>query len=295
MKSPIIIVAFIVLAAFSNASAQTWGCGERDYKCQLDGRLKALKDDPKNAENYYDIGIIFQRTRNHEQAIESFSMYVAIPGLKTEFLSDGYNNRGISHRALGRRESAYADYKKAIELNPKNARAFVNRANVSSELRKFDEAFADYGRAITIEPKNALAYSNRGQLYSDQSKYEDALNDLAKAIELDPTNAEPYYTRAMIYRNKGKSLLAIADLDKYIAIGSDNPQYLADGYLNRAINNAVLGKFEIAEKDVTKAIEISPKYVDAYKMRAIVYRELKKPALAEADERKAAELAASSK
>ena len=84
----------------------------------------------------------------------------------------------------------------------------------------------------------------------------------------------------------------IADLDKYIAIDPGNPQYLADGYLNRGINYAILARFEAAEKDITKAIEISPKYIDAYRSRALVYRQLKKIALAEADERKATELAA---
>ena len=280
------------MLACSIVNAQTWGCGERDYKCQMDGRMKALEADPKNPENYYNIGIVFQRTKAHKQAVESFSMYLLIPGVKTEYLSDGYNSRGISQRALGKPQLAYDDYSKAIELNPKAVSPIINRANVSRDLGKNDQAFADYARAIGLEPKAALAYSNRGHLYSDLSKFDEALKDLAKAIELDPTNAEPFYTRAMIYRSKREHAKAIADLDKYIAIDPGNQQYLADGYLNRGINHAILAKYEVAEKDISKAIEISPKYIDAYRSRALVYRELKKVALAEADERKAAELAA---
>ncbi len=280
------------MVACSIVNAQTWGCGERDYKCQLDGRMKALEADPKNPENYYDIGIVFQRTKAHKQAVESFSMYLLIPGVKAEYLSDGYNSRGISQRALGKPQLAYDDYSKAIELNPKVATPFINRGNVSRDLKKADQAFADYARAIALEPKAALAYSNRGHLYSDLGKFDDALKDLAKAIELDPSNDEPYYTRAMIYREKREHAKAIADLDKYIAIGPSNPQYLADGYLNRGINYAILAKYEAAEKDISKAIEISPRYIDAYRSRALVYRELKKTALADADERKATELAA---
>ena len=289
-RNYILIGVFVALAC-SVANAQTWGCGERDYKCQLDGRMKALAADPKNPENYYDIGIVFQRTKNHAQAVESLSMYVLIPGVKTEYLSNGYNSRGISQRALGKPQLAYDDYTKAIELNPKAVSPYINRGNVSRDLGKTDQAFADYARAIVLDPKAALAYSNRGRIYSDLSEFDEALKDLAKAIELDPTNAEPFYTRAMIYRSTREHAKAIADLDKYIAIDPGNPQYLADGHLNRGINYAMLSKFEAAEKDITKAIEISPKYIDAYRSRALVYRQQKKNALAEADEQKAAELA----
>jgi len=295
MKKNDIFIGIFVMLACSVANAQTWGCGERDYKCQLDGRMKALEADPKNPENYYNMGLVFQRTKAHKQAVESFGMYVLIPGVKPEYLSDGYNSRGISQRALGKPQLAYDDYSTAIELNPKATSPLINRANVSRDLGKTDQAFADYGKAIALDPKVALAYSNRGHLYSDLSKFDEALKDLAKAIELDPANDEPYYTRAMIYREKRENAKAIADLDKYIAIEPENPQYLADGYLNRGINYAILSKFEAAEKDITKAIELSPKYIDAYKARALVYREMKKIALAEADERKAADLAASPK
>ncbi len=43
-------------------------------------------------------------------------MYVGIPGLKAEYLADGYNHRGVSKRKLGRADLAVADYTKAFEL-----------------------------------------------------------------------------------------------------------------------------------------------------------------------------------
>ena len=63
MKRLYFLTGILLLLGFSVATAQTWGCGEQDYKCQLDGRMKALQADPKNPENYYNIGIVFQRTK----------------------------------------------------------------------------------------------------------------------------------------------------------------------------------------------------------------------------------------
>jgi tetratricopeptide (TPR) repeat protein len=294
MKSITSIFACILLLStplFAQKPAlETWGCPEKDYKCQLDVRMKALQADPKNPENYYNLGVVFQRSGNHAQAVESFSMYVSIPGLKPELQADGYNNRGISHRALRKLDLALADYSKANELDPKNPRFLVNRGNVNRDMRKADAALEDYAAALKVDPQFALAYSNRGHFWLESGKNEEAIKDLSKAIELDATNAEPFYSRAMAYRATRQFAKAIPDLDKYIALDPGNDKYLADGYLNRGIAHAVTGKPEQAEKDVSKAIALAPTYVDAYRVRAVVYRDLKKPELAEADEKKAAEL-----
>jgi tetratricopeptide (TPR) repeat protein len=295
MKTLILFFACILLATAATGYGQTFGCAERDYECQLGWAFAALQDDPDDPENLYNIGLVYQRMGDHPRAINSFTMYISKPGLKPEYIADGYNNRGISQRALKRFDLAVADYSKAIGLYPKHARYYVNRGNASRDMGKKQEAVEDYGRAISVDPKFALAYANRGHYFAEIAKTDDALKDLSMAIELDPTYAEAYYTRAMVYRSRKEFGKAIPDLDKYIALNPGNDQYLADGYLNRGIAYVSSGKLEQAEKDMTKAIELSPSYVDAYKARAILYRQMKKENLAAADERKAAQLIAAPK
>lgn len=293
MKNLLLIAACAILfasAVTAQKAVETWGCPEKDYKCQLDGRMRALQADPKNPENYYNLGIVYQRSGAHKEAVEAFSMYITIPGLKPEMLADGYNNRAMSHRRLNRPDLAHADYTKAIERLPKKPDFLVNRGAASADMRKLDDALADFTRAIEIDPKFALAYAGRGNLYAGTSRYDEAIKDLSTAIELNPQNAEPYYTRAYVYRAKREFAKAIPDLDKYITLNPGNDRYLADGYLNRGIAYAVTGKPEQAEKDFSKTIELAPRYIDAYQARAVLYREMKKPDLAEADERKATEL-----
>lgn len=272
-----------------NAHGQTWGCEERDFKCQLDSRMKALQDDPKNPENYYNIGIVFQRSGAHSQAVESFSMYIMIPGLKPEFVADGYNNRGISQKALKKPDLAYADYTKAIELNPKKPEYLVNRANASVHMKKIDAAMADYAQAIKLDPSYGQAYAQRGILFTDQGRADDALRDFAKSIEVSPTYAEPYYNRGTIYSGKKEFAKAIPDYEKYVSLIND-PVYLADGYMNLGIAHFYTGNAQKAVDDFTKVIEAQPKFANGYRARAMVYRAMKKNDLADADERLAAEL-----
>ncbi len=274
---------------------QTPACGPSDLKCQLDAAMKALQADPKNPENYYNLGLIFQKSGAHKEAVESFSMYIAIPGLKPAFVADGHNNRGISHRAMRKPDLAVADYSKAIEFDPKNPRFYTNRANALLDLRKADEALADYQRSMDADPKFGLAYAGRGNYYVAANRPDEAIADLTKAIEYDPSNPEPYYTRAHAYRGKKEFAKMIPDLDKYIALNPGSKRYLADGYLNRGIAHAVTGNTAQAEKDLTVAIELAPTYADPYGARAMVYREMKKEAEAAADQKKFEQLRGTSK
>jgi len=292
MKKGGIFLSLSLVLLVSGAYSQTWGCAERDHKCQLDAATKALNADPKNPENYYNIGLVFQRSGNHSEAVESFSMYVLIPGVKAEFLADGHNNRGISHRALKRHTLAIADYTKAIELNPKKSAQFLtNRGNAYSDMKETAKAMADYDKAIGADPNYALAYAARGALRADLKDTEKALTDYAKAIELDPTYPEPYYNRGHLLSGKQEFAKAIPDYDKYIALIKGNPVYLADALMNRGIAHFYTGSPLKAVDDFTQIIGLFPDNINTYKARALVYRELKKTDLAEADERKAAEVA----
>lgn len=289
MRRLLVLALCIMSLAVLSAQGQTWGCGDRDFKCQLDGRMKALQTDPQNAENYYNLGIVFQRTSAHKEAVESFSMYIMIPGLKPDFVADGFNNRGISQRALKKPDLAYSDYTKAIELNPKKPEYLVNRGNASVEMKKIDDAMADYAQAIKLDPKYAQAYAQRGIVNISQGRVDDALRDFAKSIEINPAYAEPYYNRGTIYSGKKEFAKAIPDYERYVSL-INNPDYLADGYMNLGIAHFYTGNPQKAIDDFTKVIEFQPKAPNGYRARAMVYREMKKTDLAEADERRAAEL-----
>lgn len=292
MKSKLFLLSCIIAAVAATSFAQTYGCPATDNLCRLGRAMRMMQDDPSDPEHVYNIGLIYQQMGDHPRAINAFTMYVAMPGLKAEYAADGYNNRGVSQRAAKKPDLAIVDYSKAIELDPKNPRFYVNRGNAKVDLKQGGEALADYGRAIAINPKHAPAFAARGHYYASIEKTDDALADLAKAIELQPSDSESYYTRAFVYRSRKEFAKAIPDLDKYIALVPGNPQYLADGYLNRGIAYGETGKLEQAIADITKALEASPKYIAAYRARAITYRLMKKNDLADADEKKAEQLAA---
>jgi tetratricopeptide (TPR) repeat protein len=59
----------------------------------------------------------------------------------------------------------------------------------------FDRAIAHDSTWIEIEPKNARAYLARGKAYLAKQTYDRAIDDFTKEIENDPDNADAYRAR----------------------------------------------------------------------------------------------------
>jgi tetratricopeptide (TPR) repeat protein len=78
-----------------------------------------------------------------------------------------------------------ADFNKAIELDPNNARAYAYRAGIYAGNSEDDLAIADLNKAIELGPMLAEAYFRRGAFYGLKDEHALAKVDLAKAIELD--------------------------------------------------------------------------------------------------------------
>jgi tetratricopeptide (TPR) repeat protein len=92
-----------------------------------------------------------------------------------------YNNRAIAYHAKGEYDRAIADYKKAIDINPRNADAYYNRAIVHDAKGEYDRAIADLSKAIEINPSHVRAYYNRGVAHEKR-----AVDDYRRVLSIDP-------------------------------------------------------------------------------------------------------------
>ncbi|MDQ3819839.1 MAG: tetratricopeptide repeat protein, partial [Acidobacteriota bacterium] len=80
---------------------------------------------------------------------------------------------------------AAEDFDKAIEINSRDAGAYLNRGVVRQEDGDKRGALADYEQAIKLEPQLAQAYANRGIVLMEQGRYGESIKDMEKAISLD--------------------------------------------------------------------------------------------------------------
>jgi tetratricopeptide (TPR) repeat protein len=81
-------------------------------------------------------------------------------------------------------DKAITDYSRAIELNPRDAKAYYNRGNAYDNKGQYDKAITDYSRAIELNPRDAVAYYNRAIANVLKKEYEEAWDDVYKAQNL---------------------------------------------------------------------------------------------------------------
>ena len=58
------------------------------------------------------------------------------------------------------------------------------------QRKQFDLALADFPKAIEIDPSDARAYHNRGLIYQAQGQHNQAIQDFSKAISIMPAASD---------------------------------------------------------------------------------------------------------
>jgi serine/threonine protein kinase/tetratricopeptide (TPR) repeat protein len=156
---------------------------------------------------------------------------------------------------------AIAYYRKAIELDPKFAHAYINLAIGLTLQGNRNEAITCHRKAIEIDPKsNVIAYIYLGDLLLEEGKPDEAIACYRKAIELNPKYAQTHYGLGNALRNQGKLDEAITCYRKAIEL---NPRF-ADAYTNLGVVLYDQKRLDEAIANYRKAIEINPKHAKAH-------------------------------
>ncbi|MCZ7355412.1 MAG: tetratricopeptide repeat protein [Candidatus Methanoperedens sp.] len=90
------------------------------------------------------------------------------------FIKLGYLQNLSKPDDLGRLEEALATYDKAIEINPKDEKAWVDKGSALDDLGREEEALVCYDKAIEINPKDARVWSLKSWALDDLGRDEEA-------------------------------------------------------------------------------------------------------------------------
>jgi len=84
-------------------------------------------------------------------------------------------------------QEARAAFDKAIQDDPRNPEAYFARGfNILSDGNQLDAAIVDFNKAIELNPKYARAWLMRGRAYEALGDHDHAKADRDKALELEP-------------------------------------------------------------------------------------------------------------
>ncbi len=89
----------------------------------------------------------------------------------------------------GKLDDAIVEYKKAIEIDPKDATPHNNLGIALRSQGKLDDAIVEYKKAIELDPKFAKPHNNLGDAFNMQYRLDEGIAEYKKANELDPNNS----------------------------------------------------------------------------------------------------------
>jgi tetratricopeptide (TPR) repeat protein len=178
-------------------------------------------------------------------------------------------NRGAAYWYMDKMKAAFADFDRAIALDPKNARAFRERSNAYRSAGRLDRALADANEAVRLDPNDAQAFDGRGNVFNNNRQYDRAIEDYNESLRLDPKSAQSYLDRGVAFYFKGDMQSAIKDYDESIKL---NPRR-ARTFTNRGSAYKKLGRNDRALADESEAIKLSPDDPINFDNRGLTYQQ----------------------
>jgi tetratricopeptide (TPR) repeat protein len=162
----------------------------------------------------------------------------------------------------GERES-----RRAIDLNPSNARAHEAHADVLWTTGRLDESMRETKRALELDPLSIEYGKDLGFQLFLARQYDQAIEQEGKVLELDPNYLAVFYFRGICYLKKSLYKEGMAEVEKGVAIAPDSPFTLTGlGY-----GYAVVGNRAEAQKVLDKLNELSKHEYVSPVWRAKIY------------------------
>jgi tetratricopeptide (TPR) repeat protein len=201
-------------------------------------------------------------------------------------LARAHCNLGAALLLKNQLDEAIAECRKAVELEPKDALAHYRLGLVLTEMNQRDDATAEFKRAVDLDPHDALIHLEFGIGLAAKNRLDDAIAEFKIAIDLNPKLASAHNNLAIVLKAKQQLDEAIAEYRK--AIDLDPKDALARTNLGVALLNNRQPHDAIAE--FKKAIALDPKYVQAHAGLGLALLEMGRFAEAKASTQKALDL-----
>ncbi len=180
-------------------------------------------------------------------------------------LAEYYRTQGVVNPAYY--DSALANYE-ILKNNwrPKSAGIFSNMANIYALKKDYAKAFESYSKAIEYQPSDTNAYLNRALTFMDMNQSRLALPDLDKAIMLDSNLVQAVQNRAYVNYLTGNYIESIADYNHLIRLnGSRNGEFLYDISINYRILKKNAEAITYAEKAKQAGYSLPVGYLESMK------------------------------
>ncbi len=145
----------------------------------------------------------FDRTKEHSSLVEAQGALRDAESLNPDSarvrLADGMLNQ-----AEGQDQKALEDYRRVLELEPRNVGAYLRTASAYDKSDMPGKAIEAYKQAIDLDPKYFEPYEELGLFYYYRGRYPEAAEQFKKAIDRAPGVADAYTSLGAVLGDLGR-------------------------------------------------------------------------------------------
>jgi len=121
-------------------------------------------------------------------------------------------------------DSAIAEEKKALELDPNSYYARKILGHIYTNLHKSEESIAILKEACAINPRSYAAHRDLGIALMTAGKNDEAMKSFEDAIKIDPTRPDAHGKLSLLYLQKDKFKEAVNEGKKAVKLDVPNPE-----------------------------------------------------------------------
>lgn len=224
-------------------------------KISLSPASSAQKQQEYSAQDYYHSAVALMGQGDYASAVTDFGNAVKL----NPAYASAYLQRADAYLGLRFSDSAYAD--------------LIRAAEIMTVKRDHTGAFAAFKKAIELEPKQVTAYLGRGQLYLSRGEEIAAITDFDMAIRIDKRSFQGYMGLGEARYNQGYFSKAAKHFRDARTIDPNNPQvhqylmlsYLGDGDYKQ-VKRAYDDYLEYASAAEIQKLRSDPQYGALFKV-----------------------------
>jgi tetratricopeptide (TPR) repeat protein len=169
--------------------------------------------------------------------------------------SEDYHKEANKLEQEGKFKEAIVLLDKAIEKDPNNIKALLDRAVDKSTIEDYLGAIQDYSKVIELDPDNGLAFLNRGKNKKRLEDFKGAIADFDKAIS-----------------TKGGELIYMDRVENsFVETGFEYDVKMEEIKFERGIAYYRIDSLEKAFDDFNFSIQKSYLLPDSYYWRGLIY------------------------
>src|SRR5580692_11301797 len=136
------------------------------------------------------------------QYAESVAAFTEVIKLRHDYV-DAYTNVGLTEIVWEKYDSARTAIRKALTLDPHNARALYYDGLLQRRAGNTQQEIADFRRVVEMFPQSRDARRELGISYYQQKDEHNALEQFEALQEIDPDDLAAHYNLSILYRRMG--------------------------------------------------------------------------------------------